>query len=149
MPEAPGMFSTTIGWPSVRDAPSATRRAITSVAAPGPVGTISLIGRLGQVWAFAVAASATTTQQSNARKRDLTASHLVRAAASRTELFSLDAGRADNLCPLLGIVDDEVAEIRGRAREDLRAATGEPGFVCRSGQPGVDRSVELADEPRP
>src|SRR5262245_6814662 len=77
MPEAPGMFSTTIGWPSVRDAPSATRRAITSVAAPGPVGTISLTGRLGQVWAFAVAASTTTPQHSNARKRDLTASHLV------------------------------------------------------------------------
>src|SRR5262245_878683 len=77
MPEAPGMFSTTIGWPSVRDAPSATRRAITSVAAPGPVGTISLTGRLGQVWAFAVAASATKAQHSNAGKRGLIISDLV------------------------------------------------------------------------
>src|SRR5262245_54057145 len=77
MPEAPGMFSTTIAWPSVRDTPSATRRAITSVAAPGPVGTISLIGRLGQVWAFAVVPSTTTAQHSNARNKAVTASHLV------------------------------------------------------------------------
>jgi hypothetical protein len=68
------MFSTTIVWPSVRETPSATRRAITSVAAPGPVGTISLIGRLGQVWAFAVVASTTTAQHSNARERTFTAS---------------------------------------------------------------------------
>src|SRR5215831_19153004 len=77
MPEAPGIFSTTIGWPSVREAPSATRRAITSVAAPGPVGTISLIGRLGQVWALAVVASTTTAQHSSARERVLKAVHLV------------------------------------------------------------------------
>jgi hypothetical protein len=48
MPEAPGMFSTTMGWSSFRETPSANIRAITSVAAPGPVGTISLNGRLGQ-----------------------------------------------------------------------------------------------------
>src|SRR5262245_31107143 len=77
MPEAPGMFSTTIGWPSVRDAPSATSRAIMSVAAPGPVGTISLIGRLGQVWALAVVVSTTTAQHSSARERAVTVSDLV------------------------------------------------------------------------
>ena len=32
---------------------SAIRRAITSVAAPGPVGTMILIGRAGQFCAFA------------------------------------------------------------------------------------------------
>ena len=53
MPEAPGMFSTTIGCPSVFDTPSARSRAITSVAAPGPVGTISLTGRVGQAYASA------------------------------------------------------------------------------------------------
>jgi hypothetical protein len=42
------MFSTTMGWSSFRETPSANIRAITSVAAPGPVGTISLNGRLGQ-----------------------------------------------------------------------------------------------------
>src|SRR5262245_23543509 len=129
MPEAPGMFSTTIGWPSVREAPSATRRAIMSVAAPGPVGTISLIGRLGQVWALAAVASTTTAQHSSARNRAVTASHLVRAVALRTELLSFDAGRADDLRPFLRIVDNELAEIGGRARKDLRAQIVEPGLV--------------------
>jgi hypothetical protein len=68
------MFSTTIGCPSVRDTPSAKSRAITSVAAPGPVGTISLIGRLGHVCAFPSAASMTSAQPSNTRKRTDTAS---------------------------------------------------------------------------
>src|SRR5262245_41384588 len=147
MPEAPGMFSTTIGWPSVRDAPSATRRAITSVAAPGPVGTISLTGRLGQVWPFAVAASTTKAQHSNAWKRTVTASRLICQSARvsmsphpnplpasgeresdracgdvvRKELFSFDAGCADDLRPFLRVVDNELAEISRRAREDLRA----------------------------
>src|SRR5215472_9084387 len=53
MPEAPGIFSTNIGRPKVRDTLSAISRAMISVAAPGPVGTISLIGRLGQVCALA------------------------------------------------------------------------------------------------
>src|SRR5580692_10628867 len=77
MPEAPGRFSTNIAWPSVRDTPSAMSRAITSVAAPGPVGTISLIGRLGQVWllkvsAFAPPLSAIIAQQSAMRKMPVT-----------------------------------------------------------------------------
>ncbi len=44
------MFSTTIDCPSVRETPSPSSLAMTSVAAPGPVGTISLMGRLGQLW---------------------------------------------------------------------------------------------------
>ena len=75
MPEAPGIFSTNIAWPKVRDTPSATSRAITSVAAPGPVGTISLIGRLGQVSAFAPPLSAIIAQQSAMRKKPVTAMH--------------------------------------------------------------------------
>ena len=47
-PDAAGMFSTTTGWPSRNETPSAMSRAITSVPAPGPCGTISLIGRFGQ-----------------------------------------------------------------------------------------------------
>src|SRR5262245_44613487 len=143
MPEAPGMFSTTIAWPSVRDTPSATRRAITSVAAPGPVGTISLTGRLGQVWAPAVVASATKAQHSSAPERIVTALHLISWG-----LFSFDPGRADDLRPFLRVVDDELAEIGGRAREDLRAQIGEPGLVFGIGEPGIDRSVELVDHVR-
>src|SRR5580700_6125539 len=72
MPEARGRFSTNIGCPSVRDTPSAMSRAITSVAAPGPVGTISLIGRLGQVWALALPLNAIYAQQSAMRKKPVT-----------------------------------------------------------------------------
>src|SRR5580704_10790725 len=72
MPEAPGRFSTNIAWPSVRDTPSAMSRAITSVAAPGPVGTISLIGRLGQFSAFALPLNAIIAQQNAMRKNLVT-----------------------------------------------------------------------------
>jgi hypothetical protein len=41
-----------------------------------------------------------------------------------SRLFSLDAGRADYLCPFFGIVDDELAEIGGRACKRLRAPQG-------------------------
>src|SRR5882724_8315383 len=61
-------------------------------------------------------------------------------------LFGLDAGRADDLCPFLGIVDDELAEISGRAGKRLRAQIVEPGLVFGFGQPGVDRTVELVDD---
>jgi hypothetical protein len=52
-------------------------RAITSVAAPGPVGTISLIGRLGQVSALAPPLSTIIAQQSAMRKRPVTVCTLV------------------------------------------------------------------------
>src|ERR1041385_9059992 len=60
-PEAPGRFSTTTAWPSPRVTLSAIRRAITSVAPPGPVGTMSLIGRLpGQLCAYAACPASDT-----------------------------------------------------------------------------------------
>src|SRR5689334_8202944 len=75
MPDAPGMFSTTIGWPRLRLTPSARSRAITSVAAPGPVGTISFTGRVGQLCADAPAEKPSTAQQTanftHARTRSL------------------------------------------------------------------------------
>src|SRR5438445_12835032 len=61
-------------------------------------------------------------------------------------LFSLDAGRADYLCPFLGIVDDELAEIGGRACKCLRAQLVEAGLEFGIGQPGIDRHVELVDD---
>ena len=47
-PDAPSLFSTTTGWPRVRDISLATRRAITSVEPPGEKGTISLTGLFGK-----------------------------------------------------------------------------------------------------
>ena len=71
------MFSTTIGCPSVRETPSLNSRAMTSVAAPGPVGTINLTGRCGQdcdeVCAWVSAASTSIVQQISARRRTITA----------------------------------------------------------------------------
>jgi hypothetical protein len=62
------MFSTNIGRPIVRDTASAISRAMMSVAAPGPVGTISLTGRLGQVSAFAALAIAIAMAHSAVHK---------------------------------------------------------------------------------
>ncbi len=43
LPEAPGMFSTTTGWPSRALSRSATKRAIMSGPVAGVKGTISRI----------------------------------------------------------------------------------------------------------
>jgi len=51
---APGLFSTITGWPSASASFGVTRRALTSTALPGPVGTIQRTGFAGQVCAFAV-----------------------------------------------------------------------------------------------
>ncbi len=53
---APGLFSTITGWPSASASLGATRRALTSTALPGPVGTIQRSGFAGQVCALTVPA---------------------------------------------------------------------------------------------
>ena len=74
MPDAPGMSSTIIGWPSAFETPLASRRAITSVALPGPVGTSNFTGRVGQLCAVAFVAGANNAQQNSARIISLIAS---------------------------------------------------------------------------
>jgi hypothetical protein len=46
-PVPPGLFSTITGWPSASPSRGATRRAFTSTALPGPVGTIQRTGLEG------------------------------------------------------------------------------------------------------
>jgi hypothetical protein len=46
-PLAPGLFSTTTGWPSVFCNSAATTRAMTSVVPPGGKPTMNLIGFAG------------------------------------------------------------------------------------------------------
>jgi hypothetical protein len=46
-PAAPGRFSTTSGWPSVRDICGASRRIMMSVAEPEAKGTTTRTGRDG------------------------------------------------------------------------------------------------------
>ncbi|CFW38247.1 Uncharacterised protein [Bordetella pertussis] len=47
MPLAPGLFSTTTGWPSSAAMPWPRLRATTSVMLPGGNGTTMRIGRSG------------------------------------------------------------------------------------------------------
>src|SRR6266851_6906467 len=49
LPEAPGLSSTTTGWPSLCARPSAERRPRRSVIPPGEVSTMSRIARVGYV----------------------------------------------------------------------------------------------------
>ena len=85
------MFSTNTVWPSVRETPSARSRAMTSVAEPGPVGTMSLIGRLGQLSASAAPASATMAQESTMPKSRFIAFAFV----SRVHAHCRPAARTD------------------------------------------------------
>ena len=52
---APGRLSTMTGWPSASPSFGATRRAVTSTALPGPVGTIQRTGFAGYGCAAATA----------------------------------------------------------------------------------------------
>src|SRR2546429_424822 len=53
LPEAPGLFSTTTGWPSFCDKPSADRRARISGIPPGEVSTTRRRLRFGYLCAVA------------------------------------------------------------------------------------------------
>src|SRR5688572_4434029 len=53
VPPAPGLFSTTTGWPSASDRPGATRRAVMSTFPPGAKGTMMRIGFAGKACAAA------------------------------------------------------------------------------------------------
>src|SRR5690606_12028348 len=57
LPPAPGLFSTTIGWPRSLASDSPSVRAITSIAPPGGKGTIQVMGRSGYAAAAAEAAN--------------------------------------------------------------------------------------------
>ena len=51
MPLAPGLFSTTTGWPQASASLPASSRAVRSVAPPAGNGTTSLTGRVGNAGA--------------------------------------------------------------------------------------------------
>src|SRR5580704_9993865 len=71
LPPAPGLSSTTTGWPSAAASPSAITRDCTSALPPAGKGTMRLGGWLGQSWARAAAASepaAKTMVRQNARR---------------------------------------------------------------------------------
>src|SRR5690349_14991660 len=68
---APGLLSTTMGWPSALEAPSAAARAIRSLAPPAEKGTTRRIGLAGQACAAApLAARRAARPARRARRRE-------------------------------------------------------------------------------
>jgi hypothetical protein len=58
----------------------------------------------------------------------------------------LDAGELDHLAPLLGFVDDKLAEVGRRSRQRRAAEVGETGLHLRVVESRVDLLVELVDD---
>jgi len=77
LPLAPGLFSTITGWPRRSESFGPTVRAMMSMPVPGVKGTTTLIGWLGQVWAWTVRAGATSALANAAASADLRVSLMV------------------------------------------------------------------------
>src|SRR6516225_9846121 len=58
----------------------------------------------------------------------------------------LDAGELDHLGPLLGLVDNQLAEVGGRTDERCATQIGEPRLDLMIGETGVDLLVDLLDD---
>jgi hypothetical protein len=68
-PPAPGLFSTTTGWPSVRAMCSPTARAVMSAAPPGALGTTMRTGLAGKPCAHAGARGAAAARMEDRIRR--------------------------------------------------------------------------------
>src|SRR5262245_52457668 len=75
---------------------------------------------------------------------------LTRFMECRTELLGsirLDVGRSDHFAPLLGVVDNELAELGGRSGIGLQAQIDEPRLELRAGKRLVHQLIEDGDDP--
>src|SRR5262245_61152456 len=134
MPDAPGMCSTYSCCPSARETLSASRRAMMSVPSPGPVGTISRIGRVGQVCACApaLAATANSTLPTSARtkgfmmpsKRSL--DRKARVQGFRSVALEPDPTFLDHLTPTLALRCNGRSEFLRRAQRQLQTLFRHP-----------------------
>jgi len=61
-------------------------------------------------------------------------------------LLGLDVGRPDHLCPFLGFVGDELAEVGGRTRKHSGSQVSKPLLQFGIGQDGIDLPAELVDD---
>src|SRR5262252_2666159 len=61
-------------------------------------------------------------------------------------LLRLDAGKLDHLCPLLGLLGDELAEVGGRAGHHGAAQVGKPRLHLGIAESRVDLPVEPVDD---
>src|SRR6516164_5054129 len=82
MPPAPGLVSSTIGWPTKRETLSRTTRAVVSEALPAGKGLMTLIGRAGQLsaWADAAANRTAAPMAANGRSNDTKTSRALNRA---------------------------------------------------------------------
>src|SRR5262249_10942295 len=134
MPDAPGMFSTYICCPSARETLSASRRAMMSVPRPGPVGTISRIGRVGQVCACApaLAASANSTLPTSARTKGfmMPSKRLLKSPARvqgfRSVALEPDPAFLDHLAPTLALRCNCRGEFLRRPQRQLQPLSRHP-----------------------
>src|SRR6266853_5588686 len=120
---APGLFSTTTGWPHTSCIFADTRRPMMSVAPPGGNGTIRRTGRVGKVCAPA-AKDASAAASARERRKFMSLVLVRRLAVAHLEV-GYAAGRDR-------IVAVELLEIEGRA----------PAFLPRD--PVLREQVELA-----
>src|SRR5262249_60449977 len=88
---------------------------------------------------------------------------IARPKVTPTTTRSLEVGRQQHLVPLPGLVDDELAEIGGRAGQHRAGGKRQPRFEGRIGDAGVDppghpagdvsgavlRGAQAATEPGP
>jgi hypothetical protein len=68
---------------------------------------------------------------------------LASPATAMSGSVGLDVGRQDHLAPLLGLVGDELGEIRGRVGEHGSADIGEPRLEFVIGNAGADGRAQL------
>src|SRR5262245_58015945 len=128
IPGAPGMFSTYICCPSARETLSASRRAMMSVPRPGPVGTISRIGRVGQVCACAPesAATASSTLPKSARTKGfmMPSKRSLRPQSTRAGFRSValepDPAFLDHFTPTLALSCNCCGEFLRRPQRQLQ-----------------------------
>src|SRR4051812_5875170 len=64
----------------------------------------------------------------------------------RPPLLRLEAGGADHLGPLFGLLLNQPGEVGRRARQRLAADRGEARLHCRIGDRSVDFAVEFSDD---
>src|SRR5882762_7420453 len=119
---APGLFSTTTGWPHTSCIFAATRRPMMSVAPPGGKGTINRTGREGNVCAFAARGDSAAASATHRRR-------FFMLAASRFAVADLEIGDAARRDRVVAV---ELLEVEGRA----------PAFL--PGDPVLGEQVELA-----
>src|SRR5271156_263037 len=70
----------------------------------------------------------------------------MRIVHSILDSFNFGARKLDHLAPLVGVIDDEFAEIGGRARKRCAADVGKPRPELGVGKHRVDLFVELVDD---